>query len=484
MRKGKVILGIFLVLIAAYVISCQEKVDTDVYDDHFSIANAKKWYEETQTGFVAIKLADETEEPFVMMPEWSDAFESNNSEYEVVETGLKSNGNLSYASEESYQAYEETGDEGYLKSLSRLVMMKNKATGEITSFLITIIGSKEYLGKHGFKLDDNSYLKKQHDFSGMILVYDLEGYHISSQSFEEGVEILSPESDSDEQSSISRLTTVKECRVTTVYLTTSISEQVYTNGEWVTVWTIKHTFQYSFLQCFPSYPGANGNPPSGNPDPRPQIQARGAAALPAIYGQSLLTSSQKTTLEFELGKMLEVCALERIYLEIKNRGIKLNFRTGVGNPANYNPWDKTISFYNETNITYLNLAEQLFHAYQDVAYTGGISQYTWQAGHHNIDLEAKMLMDIVYRCVNLPCNTSISGVTASGFSGSWTDFINRITQNGTFVPRSALSAQNLAIYYEFLRKYSADKGPQWASYSMPPNVAIAFLRDKVPATCL
>jgi hypothetical protein len=64
--------------------------------------------------------------------------------------------------------------------------MRYKNTGEIVSFIMTIVGDKEYLEKKEFKLWDNDYTIRDDDFSGLVLYHSLEGKFVNGWRYTNG----------------------------------------------------------------------------------------------------------------------------------------------------------------------------------------------------------------------------------------------------------------------------------------------------------
>jgi hypothetical protein len=92
----------------------------------------------------------------------------------------------------------------------------------------------------------------------------------------------------------------------------------------------------------------------------------------------------------------EGCMQEALYRALVSNNVQLNFgmATGISAPANYDPRDKSVRFNGNSNITKDILKEELFHAWQDAHYSGGIWQYR-ETGKVNIEFEAKLFKDII-----------------------------------------------------------------------------------------
>ena len=88
-----------------------------------------------------------------------------------------------------------------------------------------------------------------------------------------------------------------------------------------------------------------------------------------------------------------------LYDALVSKNVKLNFGmyyspSENSAPASYNPSDKSVRFRDYNSITAENLKEELFHAWQDAYYPGGIWQYR-ETGKVNVEFEAKLYQDII-----------------------------------------------------------------------------------------
>jgi hypothetical protein len=105
---------------------------------------------------------------------------------EVVETHIVTNGGFGFATENAYDQWKATDNSGYITSLTRLVVMKYRKSGEMVSFLMTIVGDKEYLETKCFEMWDNTYLTKDKDFSGLALFHSTDGVFVNGWRYTNG----------------------------------------------------------------------------------------------------------------------------------------------------------------------------------------------------------------------------------------------------------------------------------------------------------
>lgn len=151
-----------------------------------SVAEAKSWFETTQQSLITLKSAKTVNgKEVTLKPNWVHAFKSKNSKYEVVETELLSQGGFGFATKESFDVYNNAKRQEYLTSLSRLVVVKNKETKNRVSFIMTIVGDKNFLEKKKFKIND-TYLKRDNELSGYVLYHNLNGDFVNGWNYKEG----------------------------------------------------------------------------------------------------------------------------------------------------------------------------------------------------------------------------------------------------------------------------------------------------------
>jgi len=177
--------GIAMVFLTALFIACeQEMFEKD--DDSLTVKDAKSWFGANQPEFLVLKSGDMSKNTKVIKPSWKGAYASKNRKVEVVETHIMANGAFGFATKDAFSEWLATDNLGYLTSLSRIVVMRYKETREIVSFIMTIVGDKEYLEKKDFKLWDNDYTMKDDDFSGLVLYHSLKGKFVNGWRYTNG----------------------------------------------------------------------------------------------------------------------------------------------------------------------------------------------------------------------------------------------------------------------------------------------------------
>ena len=175
-----------VIVVLAFICSCQKDESILDKEDALTIEEARNWFETNNSpilllnnsGSVNNKLSVSVQKPkknIILQNDWEHAFTSKKGHIEVVEVALKSDGRIGHASMSSINKWNSTKNQGYLISLSRLVVIKNKKENNIESYIMTMIGETSYLEKKNFQLYSNTYLKKDKDFSGMVFFHTVKG---------------------------------------------------------------------------------------------------------------------------------------------------------------------------------------------------------------------------------------------------------------------------------------------------------------------
>lgn len=138
--------------------------------------------------------------------------------------------------------------------------------------------------------------------------------------------------------------------------------------------------------------------PEGGLDliPRPEyVEELPDEMHPLISSHSLSTPQFELLIQAFNDLQDEGCMQKALYDALIARNVKLNFgmKTNTA-PGGYNPKTGELLFSDNTSITSAVLKEELFHAWQNAYYSGGIAQYL-NVGKVNIEFEAKLYQDII-----------------------------------------------------------------------------------------
>jgi hypothetical protein len=170
------------------LIACKKSLK-DVMNNRgdLSVERAKDWYDANKPKFIELKSGNIGKTIIVAKPDWDKAEKSENEKIELVEGRLKTLGNFLYSNEETYNSWNSLKKPGLVMSVSKLVVMKDKKTKAINSFVMTMIADKKYLEKNPKKLGENSYFSKDNDYSGYVLFNELNGKFTNGWKLTDGI---------------------------------------------------------------------------------------------------------------------------------------------------------------------------------------------------------------------------------------------------------------------------------------------------------
>jgi len=177
------LLTIFVMVFSA--LSCQDMFQKEEFSSVFSVDEAKSWYEARAVGALSLKSGNVETPRINIKPIWEEAVKTGDGKYDAVETPLLAQGRFGFATSEGYKQWKATNDHGWLACNSRLVVMKNKKDGTVSSFIMTIFSDKATNGKKD-SMKGNSYLKKGKDFTGYVFFHELDGRFANGWKYECG----------------------------------------------------------------------------------------------------------------------------------------------------------------------------------------------------------------------------------------------------------------------------------------------------------
>ncbi len=418
MRRKLIKFILATTILAGILSACQKEYDELSGDRSYTVDEARAWYEAHNPGYLELKSGGNERNIKIIKPDWARGMKSENSDEEIIEADILTNGGFGFATEELYSKWEASGNERYMRSHTRLVVLKNKKTKTETGCFMTIIGDRSYMERKNFDTGGNRYRKPENDFSGVILFHYLNGgfsngwrytggqlTHITTISFEELMD--------------NGLKSAFYCKTEPFYYWNVVCTHYYyvTSVDGV---VIKKEYSYSTCDPVQVYAGSitncseisgGGAPPpvsggyTGNTSPTQPTLTIPESLKPFVSAMNLTTQSQinKLAQAFEEFKNKN-CGNKAIYNKLLNRGTKFNFgmNSNIGGYASYNPIDKSLNFKDESSIIANNLEEELFHAWQDNFYSGGISQYLISPyiGRSNIEIESRVLRELMFSMRN------------------------------------------------------------------------------------
>jgi len=285
-------------------------------------------------------------------------------------------------SQESYQAYKESGDKRFKKSATSLIIEKKD---NITNgFLMTVIPDKNYLLSKKFDGLSSHYRNWQNNFSGMILYHKLDGSFSNGWKFSEGLVVSSVK--------------CKELSDLPIELTKSCLAWYYV--VWIEICdgnnSTKGCYEYETWYYLYTTCDEGGGGDGGYQSNTPNVDL--------IYNaSSTLSSSQKQKLETAIVEFKTKSPIfATIWQSLINNGLSLKFIinpytpvidpiTGVRAPAAISADGTLIEFREEECIISDNLEEELIHKYQRNFYG---SQFV--DTKRNFEFETKVIRDYCF----------------------------------------------------------------------------------------
>lgn len=149
-----------------------------------TISVARSWYEANQAPVVATRSVVTNFELMTKL-RWKQASESRKGDFEVVEVPLLTRGGAVLLDQETKDKYNPETDRKKIRNISRMVIIKNLRTGEITNFVMYIVGTYDYL-KKAKHFGKNSYLYRDRHLSGSVCFYKPEGGLVNGWKYKDG----------------------------------------------------------------------------------------------------------------------------------------------------------------------------------------------------------------------------------------------------------------------------------------------------------
>lgn len=236
MKKKRLllVLGVLMLLLYAcvkdewFLEQNQESSDnlSNSKNRELTIAAAKSWYLSHEMPVTRMSTTKKNKFGFLVAPSWNHAKEWKKGDYEIVEASLLANTEVHFYDKETYEQKESMSNEEKkrLMNVGRTVILKNLTTGEIITFNMIIVGSRDYLRNPDNKLSDNNYLYREPHFDGMILFFAPDGEFVNGWKYQKGkiIKRLSPALESNEDSedfSPISTRTEQECQTTFYFIT-------------------------------------------------------------------------------------------------------------------------------------------------------------------------------------------------------------------------------------------------------------------------
>ncbi|ASZ11547.1 hypothetical protein KTO58_17280 [Chitinophaga pendula] len=208
-------------------------------------------------------------------------------------------------------------------------------------------------------------------------------------------------------------------------------------------------------------PGPNDYPGATQGEPQPSENLKKIAK-----STTTMMVQQVAILNRVLEQFLECCINKAFFNQMVTAGVKLDFKVTPMqlSEGGFKPIEMSVSFKGNSAINYDVLTEELFHAYQNLYYPGGIAGKHGTIGGSNLEFEAKLLRDIEIMKKFMPCCLTIQ--TTNEDNAAYFDWLRKITADVTKHPTDFSELQDK--YFDFLELFKKS----WPAYFLPtdPNL--------------
>lgn len=394
--------SILLLFILGIIYSCRDELlgtwgsdESEVFST--DVIRAKGVFDGLSPDYpcVQARSSGDVVKSVIMEPNWKDAFRGENKDSRSIETNILLSKPFHVVSKESYVAYEKTKDARYLNYLSRAVVLTEKLSEVSDAFIMTIVGSKEYMEKHNFQLWEVSYFNIPKDFSGMILYYSLDGNFVNGWYVEENNQIKTCQPVSKEDVALfarsdSGCYTVEVTHTYIDCITYSGNTFTTYEGEsfsfdWSeTVCGSPYTYTFSYTVCNSSPSSSSGGySPSSNSNIKKYFR----------YFPQEVSGDLERFIRYMRDKD---CVSRSILDQAENlmgfEPVNLAIDPVMApNVAKYDPEKNTIYFHDKSDVLEKTMYEEFIHILQSKLYTTD----EINRGAFNMEFEAKLLIDYI-----------------------------------------------------------------------------------------
>ncbi len=439
-------------------------------NEELTISAAEKWFEKSHTPVVLTRSANGEEQLF--KPHWREAKEYNRMRYEVVETPIYTQG-VHIIVDNITSAYLQPGTKcKFIQNKVRLVVLRDKKTKKTRSFIMTFVGTYDYLRKKR-TINKNNYLYRQPDYTGSVFFHNIDGTFINGWRYLDGkiVAELSSLTSMGNNINISNANTrsdSQDCQETCypVYKSQCDDSYYQSGGDMESGIILDITSNcypvFSHYECVKDCStndnGSNNNDNWGGSSPtggvKDDVNNNAAAAianLEKIYSNnSTLSKEEKIALENAIKDLSKspfyAQLIEDLSIDVE---IKFNIDPLIKGNAQYKT-DGTISFANSDCIIDTTLREELIHAIQHEHFYG--SDMLNSLYNFNVELEAHLFIDIA-NALEYKEFYYQGSHTRTAFGGS-SEFFEAITSlMNSIIYEERFSSQQKDLYDEVARTW-------------------------------
>lgn len=123
------------------------------------------------------------------MPDWKFSELNDDSLWYAVESPLitdKGSGVALMTMDVSHYV-DERGDKSLARQVLRLIVLRNKEDGKTYSFMMAVLPNFDYMLEKREAIEENKYLARQSDFSGLVYFYSVDGQFINGWMYQDGM---------------------------------------------------------------------------------------------------------------------------------------------------------------------------------------------------------------------------------------------------------------------------------------------------------
>ncbi|GAB6008336.1 hypothetical protein [Dysgonomonas reticulitermitis] len=176
---------IFLAILYACTSEQDYQADTDKPVEPLTVATAQSLYEQYVGKASKLKSSSEGLSP-ELIPDWSEGQLFSDSNWYVVESPLETSKDLRIRF--MTPEVKEYSDANNIRpqQILRQIIMRNKQTGLDYAFMMVVMPDLDYMLRKGNDLDENLYLTREPDLSGLVMFYTTDGEFVNGWVYENG----------------------------------------------------------------------------------------------------------------------------------------------------------------------------------------------------------------------------------------------------------------------------------------------------------
>lgn len=182
----------FVILHLILLLSCCNDtiLEKQELTESLTVDEAKEWFHSSNSmnknaAYMKVNSNDSNLLELKPMINWDLAELDNDSIWSVVEVPWQfENGGVTFSNTEVKNFTKNNNFE--IKNVYKLVVVKNRITNEVFGFKMAIIPDLEYMLNKGDTINMNKYLKRENDFSGSVMYFNLNNKFVNGWVYKSG----------------------------------------------------------------------------------------------------------------------------------------------------------------------------------------------------------------------------------------------------------------------------------------------------------